>query len=135
MKIGDKNNTYEKNGATIQDLISEDVNEIKIRLQGYIQIHDDNYKDIDIGIWIRYISDAGKYRTGGILVHNKAPDYFVLKNPNNEITWSVNLKKNIIFMKDIGAKRDQMIEKNNLYKLYLEGYVKILDEPDPDFFQ
>ena len=55
MKIGDKNNTYEKNGATIQDLISEDVNEIKIRLQGYIQIHDDNYKDIDIGIWIRYI--------------------------------------------------------------------------------
>ena len=135
MKIGDKNNTYEKNGATIQDLISEDVNEIKIRLQGYIQIHDDNYKDIDIGIWIRYISDTGKYRTGGILVHNKAPYYLVLKKPNNEITWSVNLKKNIIFMKDIGAKRDQMIEKNNLYKLYLEGYVKILDEPDPDFFQ
>ena len=135
MKIGDENNTYKKTGATIQDLISEDVNEIKARLQGYIQIHEDNYKDIDIGIWIRYISDDGKYRTGGILVHNKAPDYFVLKNPNNEITWSVNLRKNIIFMKDIGAKREQMIEKNNLYKLYLEGYVKILDEPDPDFFQ
>ena len=27
-----------------------------------------------------------------------------------------------------------MIEKNNLYRLYLEGYVKILDEPNPDFF-
>ena len=135
MKIGDENNKYERGEITNQDLISQDVNEIKIRLQGFVQIHEDNYKDIDIGIWIRYISDEGKYRTGGILVHNKAPEYFVLKNPNNEITWSVNLKKNIIFMKDIGAKRDQMIEKNNLYRLYLEGYVKILDEPDPDFFQ
>ena len=128
MKIGDENNKYERAEVTNQDLISEDIEEIKARLQGYIQIHEDNYKDIDVGIWIRYISDKGKYRTGGILVHNKSPKYFVLKNPNNEITWSVNLKKNIIFMKDIGAKRDQMIEKNNLYRLYLEGYVKILDE-------
>ena len=135
MKIGDENNKYQRGEITNQDLISEDINEIKERLQGFVQIHEDNYKDIDIGIWIRYISDEGKYRTGGILVHNKAPDYFVLKNPNNEITWSVNLTKNIIFMKDIGAKREQMIEKNNLYRLYLEGYVKILDKPDPDFFQ
>ncbi len=135
MKIGDENNKYERDDVTNQDLISQDINEIKTRLQGFVQIHEENYKDIDIGIWVRYISDEGKYRTGGILVHNKAPDYFILKNPNNEITWSVNLKKNIIFMKDIGAKRDQMIEKNNLYRLYLEGYVKILDEPDPDFFQ
>mgnify|MGYP001323287863 FL=1 len=135
MKIGDENNKYERDDVTNQDLISQDINEIKARLQGFVQIHEENYKDIDIGIWVRYISDEGKYRTGGILVHNKAPDYFILKNPNNEITWSVNLKKNIIFMKDIGAKRDQMIEKNNLYRLYLEGYVKILDEPDPDFFQ
>ncbi len=135
MKIGDKNNKFQREEVTNQDLISQDINEIKTRLQGFIQIHEDNYKDIDIGIWIRYISDEGKYRTGGILVHNKAPKYFVLKNPNNEITWSVNLEKNIIFMKDIGAKRDEMIEKNNLYRLYLEGYVKILDEPDPEFFQ
>ena len=135
MKIGDKNNKFQREEVTNQDLISQDINEIKTRLQGFIQIHEDNYKDIDIGIWIRYISDEGKYRTGGILVHNKAPKYFVLKNPNNEITWSVNLEKNIIFMKDIGAKRDEMIEKNNLYRLSLEGYVKILDEPDPEFFQ
>jgi hypothetical protein len=135
MKIGDKNNKFQREEVTNQDIISQDINEIKTRLQGFIQIHEDNYKDIDIGIWIRYISDEGKYRTGGILVHNKAPKYFVLKNPNNEITWSVNLEKNIIFMKDIGAKRDEMIEKNNLYRLYLEGYVKILDEPDPEFFQ
>jgi len=137
MKIGDELNTYVKESFTIQDQISNDIDEMKLRLKGFIQIHEENYKDIDIGIWIRYISDKGKYRTGGILVHNKAPEYFILKNPNNDITWSVNLKnnKNVIFMKDIGAKREQMIEKNNLYRLYEAGYVKILDEPDPDFFK
>ena len=103
----DENNKYKRDDVTNQDLISQDINEIKARLQGFVQIHEENYKDIDIGIWVRYISDEGKYRTGGILVHNKAPDYFILKNPNNEITWSVNLKKNIIFMKDIGAKSIQ----------------------------
>ena len=36
-------------------------------------------------------------------------------------------------MKDIGAKRDEMIEKNNLYRLYKAGYVKITDEPDQEF--
>ena len=104
MKIGDENNKYERDDVTNQDLISQDINEIKTRLQGFVQIHEENYKDIDIGIWVRYISDEGKYRTGGILVHNKAPDYFILKNPNNEITWSVNLTKNIIFMKILEQK-------------------------------
>lgn len=135
MKIGDELNNYVKDEVTIQDQISNNIDDMKARLNGFIQIHEDNYKDIDIGIWIRYISDKGKYRTGGILVHNKAPEYFILKNPNNDITWSVNLKRNIIWMKDIGAKREQMIEKNNLYRLYEAGYVKILDEPDPDFFK
>ena len=33
MKIGDENNKYERGEVTNQDLISEDVNEIKTRLQ------------------------------------------------------------------------------------------------------
>jgi hypothetical protein len=134
MRIGDESNTYVKETNTIQDIISNDTDEINTRLKGFVQIHEDNYKDIDIGIWVRYISEEGKYRTGGILVCNKAPKFFVLKNPKNDITWSVNLTKNIIFMKDINAQRDKMIEKNNLYRLYEAGYIKILDEPDPDFF-
>jgi len=136
MKLDDALNPYVKESITKQDIISNDVNEIKMRLKSFVQIHEDNYKDIDVGIWIRYISDpSGKYRAGGILVHNKAPEYFILKNPKNDITWSVNLTKNVIFMKDIGVKREKMIEKNNLYRLYEAGYVKILDEPDPDFFK
>ena len=133
MKIGDSNNNYVKPTITQQDRINSNVEEVKSRLTDCVQIHPDNFKDIDIGIWIKYITGEGKYRSGGILICNKAPDYFVLKNPRNEITWSVNLNNCSIFMKDIGAKRDEMIEKNNLYRLYQAGYVKINDEPDQEF--
>jgi len=132
MKLGDPNNTYVKPQITQQDRINSNVDEIKSRLNDCIQIHPDNFKDIDLGIWIKYITSEGKYRSGGVLISNKAPEYFVLKNPRNEITWSVNLDNCSIFMKDIGAKRDEMIEKNNLYRLYQAGYVKITDEPDQE---
>ena len=135
MKIGDSNNKYIKPTITPQDKINSNIDEVKSRLTDSIQIHPDNYKDIDIGIWIKYITSEGKYRSGGILICNKAPDFFVLKNPKNEITWSVNLNNCTIFMKDIGAKRDEMIEKNNLYRLYQAGYIKINDEPDQEFLK
>ena len=138
MKIDDINNQYIKPKVTQQDMINSNINEIKIRLENYIQIHNDNFKDIDIGIWIKYITAEGKYRSGGILICNKADDddgYFVLKNPKNDITWSVSLKGCSVFIKDIGSKRDEMIEKNNLYRLYQAGYVKILDEPDQELIE
>ena len=135
MKIGDSNNKYIKPTITPQDKINSNIDEVKSRLTDSIQIHPDNYKDIDIGIWIKYITSEGKYRSGGILICNKAPEFFVLKNPKNEITWSVNLNNCTIFMKDIGAKRDEMIEKNNLYRLYQAGYIKINDEPDQEFLK
>ena len=107
---------------------------MKDKLKDYIQIHPDNYIDIEIGSWVRYISHEGKYRSGGVLISNKSPEYMVLKNPYNKYNWSVNCKNNVLFIKDLSNKREEMIEKNNLYRLYLAGYVKILDEPDPEFF-
>ncbi len=126
---------YNRPEFTLQDYISNDRKSLEEKLENFIQVHPENYKDIEPGIWIKYISNEGKYRCGGILVHNSAPDFFKLKNPYKKgLSWSVNLSKNIIFMKDIGEEREKMIEKNNLYRLYLAGYVKILEEPDPDFF-
>jgi hypothetical protein len=130
MKIDDPSNSYIKPDHTVQDYISSDINQIKKRLEGYIQIHPDNYLDIDIGIWIKYITSHGKYRSGGVLIVNKSPEYFILKNPKQNVTWSVNLHNSTIFMKDIGLKRDEMIEKNNLYRLYQAGHIKILETPN-----
>ena len=126
--------TYNRPEFTRQDFISSNIEEMKDKLKDYVQIHPDNYIDIEVGTWVRYISHEGKYRSGGVLISNKAPEYMVLKNPYNKHNWSVNCNTNVLFIKDLSNKREEMIEKNNLYRLYLAGYVKILDQPDPDFF-
>ena len=103
MKITDSNNNYNRPKVTDHDIISNDVELFKKKLEGFIQIHSDNYEDIETGLWIKYVSNEGKYRSGGILKCNKAPDYFVLKSPYNNITWCVNLQHNIFFIKDISS--------------------------------
>ena len=104
--------------------------QIQTNLIGYVEVYPENYIDIEIGCWVRYITHEGKYRSGGILIKNNSPIYFVLKNPYSNITWSINLSKNIIFLKNMREFKKQNIEKNNLYKLYQAGLVKILDKPE-----
>ena len=128
MKISDKSNKYIRPSITEHDIITQNIDLFQEKLIGYVQIYDEHYENIDIGIWIKYISQDGKYRSGGILIINKAPLYFILKNPFNNISWSVNLSENIIFMKNISNNRTKMIEKNNLYKLYEAGMIKIVEE-------
>lgn len=129
------NSDYQRPEITQQDIISNNIEMMKDKLKDFVQIHPDNYIDIEIGTWIKYLSHEGKYRSGGVLINNKAPEYVILKNPYTKHSWPVNCEINVFFIKDLSNKREEMIEKNNLYRLYLAGYVKILDEPDPDFFQ
>jgi hypothetical protein len=127
MKITDKSNKYVRPMTTQQDIITQNIELFNDKLKDYVQIHAENYGDIDTGIWIKYISHDGKYRSGGILIVNRSPLYFILKNPFNNLSWSVNLLNNIIFMKNNSLYRTKMIEKNNLYKLYEAGLVEILE--------
>tara|TARA_Y100000022_G_scaffold164988_1_gene149131 strand:+ start:144 stop:539 length:396 start_codon:yes stop_codon:yes gene_type:complete len=131
MNIND--NRYIKPDITEQDRVNNDINRIKESLQNCTQIHPENYEDLEPGVWIKYITYDNKFRNGGVLIYNKAPKYLVLKNVYNKFTWSVNLERNIIFMRDKNDSSRKMIEKNNLYKLYQAGLVKILDEPEPEF--
>ena len=119
MKINDANNSYVKPDVTQQDLISGDVELIQDKLKGYIQIQPENYGDVEINLWVKYITYDGKYRCGGVLKLNKAPDYYVLK-------------KHLCFVRDISNYRNKKIEMENLYKLYEAGLVKILEEPEQD---
>lgn len=121
---------------TMQDIISNNIELLNEKMRDFVEIHPDNYEDINRGIWIKYITHENKYRSGGIVLCNKAPHYLYIYNPKSKFKWNVNLKNNKIFIKDeYGNKVQEMIEKNNLYKLYKAGYVKILDEPDPDLIQ
>ena len=91
-----------------------------------------HYGEISCGSWIKYITNEGKYRSGGILKQNKAPDYFILKSPYNNKSWSVSLEKNEIYLKTTQNGFDKQIEKNNLYKLYEAGLVQITDNVSPE---
>ena len=51
-------------------------------------------------------------------------------NGYKKLTWSVNLKKNNIFMEDLKEKEKEKREKDNLYKLYKAGMLQIKEESD-----
>tara|TARA_B110000285_G_C14889645_1_gene497903 strand:+ start:215 stop:631 length:417 start_codon:yes stop_codon:yes gene_type:complete len=126
MKLKDISD-YVRPKETVQDKISNNPEELTKKMEGYIQIYPENYKDIECGIWIKYLTEDNKYRSGGILKINKAPEYFVIKNSFNNVSWTVSLEKNKIFIKGTSNKLEKMVIKNNLYKLYTAGLITISD--------
>ena len=121
--------------VTEQDKISMDTDVIYNKVKGFIKLPKENYGDVPYGVWIKYVSYEGKYRNGGILIKNGAPDYFVLKNISKKITWIFNLKKNVIFMEDFKKKQLEKIEKDKLYNLFKNGLITFSlpsDEDDED---
>ena len=129
MRLND-DKQYQRPEFTEQDLISSDNQLIKEKLKDYIQVDPKFNKDIPCGTWIKYVTHNGLYRTGGVLVKNGSPDYLVLRNNYKKLSWSVDLKKNYIFIEDIKKKKESKMEKDNLYKLYQNGFIKILEEPE-----
>ena len=126
---------YVRPKKTKQDEISENPELIEEKLKGFIMIYPQHFKEIECGVWIKYITADNKYRSGGVLKINKAPDYFILKSPYNKKSWSVTLRDNTIYMRAEPGRLDKMVEKNNLYKLYEAGLVHISDEVTPEEIQ
>jgi len=51
--------------------------------------------------WIRYLNLKNKkFRVGGLLMKVVYPDYIMLVNPKLNLTWSVQLEDNIIYIPD-----------------------------------
>lgn len=110
---------------TKQDIISSDKEQIKKKLEGWILVPEDYTYRIDCGIWIKYINKNGSFRNGGLLIKNSSPEYFVLKNPIKNISWSVNLKDNHIFIENEEEKEKEKNMKNVLYNLWKKGDIEI----------
>ena len=105
---------YKKEKITKQDKISNNLEQIKKKLDGYEEIPDESLILIPTGIWIKYISDENKYRHGGMLIKNSYPQYFVLKNPTLNKTWCVDLKKNTIYVNSsVIEKEDDVTESDS----------------------
>jgi hypothetical protein len=69
--------------------------------------------------WIRYYNTKTKqFRIGGLLMKVVYPDYIMLINTAQNLTWSVQLKDNIIYMPDPRrfGEIQQKKQKENLIK-------------------
>ena len=111
-KITDTN--YVRPPLTYTDKLSKE--QIETILLDYEKV--DDITQVPIGTHIRYFEDKNgelKFRTGGILTVLGAPEYVILKN--NNVGWSVQIKK-CIFFRRLTIKETK------------EEYEKIIDEKD-----
>jgi hypothetical protein len=136
---------YKKpSSGTVQDNMTR--NDIKQKLEGYIPLRTMNEKKLltklpHFKTWIKYINeDTRQFRTGGLLMKVEYPDYIMLVNTSNNLTWSVQLKNNIIFIRDprlqvqekkaILKEKEKVQEvtkeeiKDKLYELYKMGKLR-----------
>lgn len=125
-RITEDNYIKEKKGK--QDLINEDNGEIIKNLKNFISVPKEFCEYLILGARIKYITDEGIFRYGGILINNKFPDYIVLLNPYKKITWCVNLNTNNIFMEDMKKKKEEKNIKDSLFKLYEQNLLQIKEE-------
>ena len=114
-----------------QDNMTKD--QIREKLQGYRALKTSQDKRFLLNlkpfkVWIRYFNTQTKeFRVGGLLkLVDPELRYIMLVNTNKNLTWSVQLKDNIIFVpKDVDAKdkerEKEKMTKEKLYKLYKEG--------------
>ena len=116
---------YVKPPQTRQDLLNQNKELVIKDLQGYVKVDYEDCDELILGSKIKYITENGDYRVGGFLTKNGFPDYIVLLSAYKKLTWSVDLRKNTIFMEDVRQTKKEKIEKENLYKLYKAGMVEI----------
>lgn len=116
-------------GGSKQDLFTKD--EIINRIENTIPLKTMEEKKILTKLpyfktWIRYFNTKTKrFRIGGHLMKVVYPDYIVLVNLNNKISWTVQLKDCIFYITDPRLKGDtnqthanntQLTDKYNNYK-------------------
>lgn len=119
------NDNYIKENKSKQDLLNEDNNKIYELLNNYINVPKEFCNNLILGSKIKYITNDGYFRYGGILINNKYPEYIVLLNPYKKLTWCVSLDKNNIFMEDIKKKKENENIKNTLFDLYNQNLLTI----------
>lgn len=134
VKYSNLNSTgYKKpKGGSRQDNFNRD--EILQRLENYIPLKTMKEKQLltqlpNFKTWIRYYNTETKqFRTGGLLMKVSFPDYIMLVNTAKNITWSVQLKNNIIYVPDPKIAKQKEKEndketaiKEKLFNLYKSG--------------
>lgn len=131
VKITDSNYKRPKSGTAQDNFTKADI--IK-KLEGFIPLRTMEEKKIltqlpTFKTWIRYINAHTKqFRTGGLLMKVSYPDYITLLNPGKQLTWSVQIKDNIIYIRDPKeeiAKKEETELKERLFEMYANGQLTL----------
>jgi hypothetical protein len=113
-KYSNINKNYERPELTATDLMNP--NDIKKRLINHELIRNEELEHITSNTRIQYFEvtkDAIRYKSGGFLIINKYPTYFILAN--GKTSWSVQLKNNI-FYREISLNRVKEEYENKIKK-------------------
>lgn len=118
--------------GSVQDNMTKE--EIKSKLVGYYPLKSMDEKRILTRLplyktWVKYINkDTKQFRSGGLLMKVVYPNYIMLVNTNKNLTWSVQLEDNIIYIRDpeeimenVQTKRQDNTIKEKLFKMYKNG--------------
>ena len=121
------NSSYRKpRYGSVQDNLTRD--EIVKRLDNYIPLQTMSEKKILTRLpyfktWIKYYNTTTKqFRVGGLLMKVDYPDYIMLVNTAKNLSWSVQLKDNIIYipedveLKDTNKNVNQQPKRNENQK-------------------
>lgn len=117
--------------------------EIRDKLKGYIKVRDKSILSRlpPFKTWIKYINkETGQFRTGGLLMKAAYPKYITLVNTQSNISWSVQLADNDIYIRDPDVVRQQNAAqqkktaiKDKLFELYQRGNLAVVkDERERD---
>ena len=77
---------YDKPRQTMQDDLNQDKERIVKNLEGYLRIPYEECELLMEGIRIKYITEKGLFRVGGILIKNMFPKYIVLMNEYRKLS-------------------------------------------------
>ena len=125
-------------GGSIQDNLTHE--QIIKRLEDFIPLRTLKEKEYlnDLPChktWVQYYNTkTKKFRLGGILCKVDYPNYIILINFHTKVYWSVQLKDNIIYVRnkdhteELTEKQVEKIIKNKLFNLYKRGKLQLIEK-------
>lgn len=105
----------------------EDLEKIKQILNKYARIYPEHYKYLKNGISIAYINKEGFFIKDTVIIKNKLDErkLFIKKN-FIRLFWSLKYDNVAIYALNDFNRKVEKKKKENLYKLYEAGMVKIV---------
>jgi hypothetical protein len=105
----------------------EDLEKIKQILNKYARIYPEHYKYLQNGISIAYINKEGFFIKDTVIIKNKLDErkLFIKKN-FIRLFWSLKYDNVAIYALNDFNRKVEKKKKENLYKLYEAGMVKIV---------